>query len=265
MTPERGAVISGNWKMNENHFEALKLVQELAALLLQGSIPQGREVSIHPPFTSLRTVQTALETDHVPVALGAQNCHFEDRGAFTGEVSPEMLSRLNVRFVVCGHSERRQYFFETDEVVRKKIEAVLRHGMHPIVCVGETLEERDAGDAEAKVRRQTAAAFEGMKSDVVSSCVVAYEPIWAIGTGETASAKDAQEMCAIVRDEIEQLSKSAASTIRIQYGGSVTPETAPELIGGEDVDGFLVGGASLDAQKFFSIVRAGADADRSRR
>lgn len=258
MTPERGALISGNWKMNENHYEALKLVQELAALLLQGAIPQGREVSIHPPFTSLRTVQTALETDHVPVALGAQNCYFEDRGAYTGEVSPEMLARLNVRFVVCGHSERREYFGETDEIVRKKTEAVLRHGMRPIVCVGETLEEREAGDAQDKVRRQVGAVFEGMKPDVVAGCIVAYEPIWAIGTGETASAKDAEEMCGFVREEIARIARSAGPAIRIQYGGSVTPETAPELIAGDNVDGFLVGGASLDAQRFFSIVRAGA-------
>jgi triosephosphate isomerase (TIM) len=258
MRPERGALISGNWKMNENHFEALRLVQELAALLLQGAIPAGREASIHPPFTSLRTVQTALETDRVPLALGAQNCHFEDRGAYTGEVSPEMLARLNVRYVICGHSERREYFSETDEIVRKKTEAVLRNGMWPIVCVGETLEEREAGDAQDKVRKQLGAVFEGMKPDVVASCVVAYEPIWAIGTGETASAKDAEEMCAFVREEIARLARSAAGAIRIQYGGSVTPESAPELIGGDDVDGFLVGGASLDAQKFFSIVRAGA-------
>ena len=169
-----------------------------------------------------------------------------------------MLARLNVRFVICGHSERRQLFGETDEIVRKKVEAVLRHGMRPIVCLGETLDERGAGDAEAKVRRQVAAAFGGMKPDVVAGCVVAYEPIWAIGTGETASAKDAQEMCGFVREEIAGFAKSAAPAIRIQYGGSVTPESAPELISGEDVDGFLVGGASLDAQKFFSIVRAGS-------
>jgi triosephosphate isomerase (TIM) len=204
-------------------------------------------------------VQTALETDHVPIALGAQNCHFEDRGAYTGEVSPEMLARLNVRFVICGHSERRQYFGETDEIVRKKVEAVVRNGMQPIVCVGETLQERDAGEAEAKVRRQVASAFEGMKPDVVASCVVAYEPIWAIGTGETASAKDADEMCGFVREEIAGLAKSAAAAIRVQYGGSVTPENAPELLAGDEVDGFLVGGASLDAQKFFSIVRAGSE------
>jgi triosephosphate isomerase (TIM) len=258
VNPQRGALISGNWKMNENHFESLRLVQELAALLLQGAIPQGREVSIHPPFTSLRTVQTALESDHVPVVLGAQNCYFEDRGAYTGEVSPEMLARLNVRYVICGHSERREYFDETDEIVRKKVEAVLRNGMLPILCVGETLEEREAGDAQDKVQRQLRAVFEGMKADVVASCVVAYEPIWAIGTGETASAKDAEEMCGFLREEIARLAKPAAAAIRIQYGGSVTAESAPDLIAGDDVDGFLVGGASLDAQQFFSIVRAGA-------
>ncbi|MFZ0058755.1 MAG: triose-phosphate isomerase, partial [Acidimicrobiales bacterium] len=160
MASERGVLVSGNWKMNENHFEALKLVQELAALLFAGAIPPGREVSVHPPFTSLRTVQTAVESDHVPVALGAQNCYFEDRGAFTGEVSAEMLAKLNVRYVITGHSERRQHFGETDEVVARKIDAILRNGMLPIVCVGETLDERDAGGAEAKVRAQVRAALE---------------------------------------------------------------------------------------------------------
>ena len=258
MTPERGALISGNWKMNENHFEALKLVQELAALLLAGSIPRGREVSLHPPFTSLRTVQTAVETDNIPVLLGAQNCHFEDRGAYTGEVSAEMLARLNVRYVICGHSERRQYFDEGDEIVRKKIEAVFRNGMRPIVCVGETLAEREAGGADDKVRRQIRAALGGLRADSIASAVVAYEPIWAIGTGETATDSDAQEMCAAVREEISQFSKSSAEAIRIQYGGSVTPENAEGLLSGSDVDGFLVGGASLDAARFVEIVRAGS-------
>jgi triosephosphate isomerase len=254
---ERGVLVSGNWKMNENHFEALKLVQELAALLFAGAIPPGREVSVHPPFTSLRTVQTAVESDHVPVALGAQNCHFEDRGAFTGEVSAEMLAKLNVRYVITGHSERRQHFGETDEVVARKIGAILRNGMLPIVCVGETLDERDAGGAEAKVRAQVRAALEGRPTDVISSLVLAYEPIWAIGTGKTATPSDAEEMCAAIRSEIGHFAPLAAAAIRIQYGGSVTPETAGELLAGEDVDGFLVGGASLDAQRFVAIVRAG--------
>ena len=257
MASERGVLVSGNWKMNENHFEALKLVQELAALLFAGAIPPGREVSVHPPFTSLRTVQTAVESDHVPVALGAQNCHFEDRGAFTGEVSAEMLAKLNVRYVITGHSERRQHFGETDEVVARKIGAILRNGMLPIVCVGETLDERDAGGAEAKVRAQVRAALEGRPTDVISSLVLAYEPIWAIGTGKTATPSDAEEMCAAIRSEIGHFAPLAAAAIRIQYGGSVTPETAGELLAGEDVDGFLVGGASLDAQRFVAIVRAG--------
>ena len=257
MASERGVLVSGNWKMNENHFEALKLVQELGALLLAGTIPPGREVSVHPPFTSLRTVQTAVESDHVPVALGAQNCHFEDRGAFTGEVSAEMLAKLNVRYVITGHSERRQHFGETDEVVARKIGAILRNGMLPIVCVGETLDERDAGGAEAKVRAQVRAALEGRPTDVISSLVLAYEPIWAIGTGKTATPSDAEEMCAAIRSEIGHFAPLAAAAIRIQYGGSVTPETAGELLAGEDVDGFLVGGASLDAQRFVAIVRAG--------
>ncbi|MGP8163034.1 MAG: triose-phosphate isomerase [Acidimicrobiales bacterium] len=257
MASERGVLVSGNWKMNENHFEALKLVQELAALLFAGAIPPGREVSVHPPFTSLRTVQTAVESDHVPVALGAQNCYFEDRGAFTGEVSAEMLAKLNVRYVITGHSERRQHFGETDEVVARKIDAILRNGMLPIVCVGETLDERDAGGAEAKVRAQVRAALEGRPTGVISSLVLAYEPIWAIGTGKTATPSDAEEMCAAIRSEIGHFAPLAAAAIRIQYGGSVTPETAGELLAGEDVDGFLVGGASLDAQRFVAIVRAG--------
>ncbi len=257
MASERGVLVSGNWKMNENHFEALKLVQELVALLFAGAIPPGREVSVHPPFTSLRTVQTAVESDHVPVALGAQNCYFEDRGAFTGEVSAEMLAKLNVRYVITGHSERRQHFGETDEVVARKIDAILRNGMLPLVCVGETLDERDAGGAEAKVRAQVRAALEGRPTNVISSLVLAYEPIWAIGTGKTATPSDAEEMCAAIRSEIGHFAPLAAAAIRIQYGGSVTPETAGELLAGEDVDGFLVGGASLDAQRFVAIVRAG--------
>ncbi|MGD0743407.1 MAG: triose-phosphate isomerase [Acidimicrobiales bacterium] len=258
MESDRGVLVSGNWKMHENHFEALKLVQELAALLFAGAIPPGREVSVHPPFTSLRTVQTAVESDHVPVALGAQNCYFEDRGAYTGEISAEMLAKLNVRYVITGHSERRQFFGETDETVAKKVDAILRHGMVPIVCVGETLAEREAGDAETRVRGQVRAALEGRPAEVVASVVLAYEPIWAIGTGRTATPADAQEMCAAIRSEIGRFAPSATAAIRVQYGGSVTPETAGELIAGADVDGFLVGGASLDAQRFVSIVRAGA-------
>jgi triosephosphate isomerase len=255
----RRVLISGNWKMHENHFEALKLVQELAALLRVSATPPGRDVSIHPPFTSLRTVQTAVETDHLPLALGAQDCHYEDRGAFTGEVSAEMLAKLNVAYVIVGHSERRRYCGETDVVVRKKVDAVLAHAMTPIVCVGESLDERQGGDAATTVRAQVSAALSGRTAESVGGVVVAYEPLWAIGTGETATVDDADQMCAAIRDEVARLAGAdAAAALRIQYGGSVTPETAGPLLAAADVDGLLVGGASLDAQRFVGIVTARA-------
>jgi len=253
---ERGVLVAGNWKMNENHFEALHLVTELAALFRQHGLPPGREVSLHPPFTSLRTVQTAVETDHVPVALGAQNCHYEDRGAYTGEVSAEMLAKLGVTYVIAGHSERRQLFGESDEVVRNKLDAILRNGMRPILCVGETLEERREGDAAAKVTGQLVAALERRRPEEVATVTIAYEPIWAIGTGETASAEDAEEMCATIRGELVRLAGPRGELVRIQYGGSVTPDNAGELLGCPNVDGLLVGGASLDASKFFAVAAA---------
>ena len=255
---DRPILVSGNWKMNENHFEALKLVQELAGILRASPVPEGREASIHPPHTSLRTVQTAVETDHVPLALGAQTCHFEDRGAYTGEVSAEMLAKLNVRYVIAGHSERRRDFGETDEIVRKKMDAILRNGMRPIVCVGESLEVRADGTAFDFVRSQVRAAFSDRSADVVAGAVIAYEPIWAIGTGETATPLDAEEMCAAIRGELSEHSGVAALSTRIQYGGSVTDENAAEILAGPNVDGLLVGGASLDAARFVAIVRAGA-------
>jgi len=259
VTEARTALVSGNWKMHENHFEALKLVQELAALVRAAALPEGREVSIHPPFTSIRTVQTAVETDHLPIALGAQNCHHEDRGAFTGEVSAEMLAKLNVAYVITGHSERRTHCGETDVDVRRKVDAILAHGMHPILCVGETLDERVAGDAAHRVREQVSAALSGRSGEVVGGVVVAYEPIWAIGTGETASVDDAEQMCATIREEVGRLAGAgAAAAVRVQYGGSVTPESAGALLAAPDVDGLLVGGASLDAERFVAIVRARA-------
>jgi triosephosphate isomerase len=255
---EREVLVSGNWKMNGNHFEALKLVQELAALFRAQGLPEGREASVHPPFTSLRTVQTAVETDRVPLSLGAQSCHHADKGAFTGEVSAEMLAKLNVRYVIAGHSERRRLLGETDELVRAKVDAIVRHEMVPIVCVGEDAEERSAGKAIERVRSQVAAVFEGQPAAIVASAVVAYEPIWAIGTGMTATPGDAQEMCAEIRAELARLAGPAAEATRIQYGGSVTPETAGALLAQGDVDGLLVGGASLDAASFHAIARAGS-------
>ncbi len=256
MNAERGVLISGNWKMNENHYEALRLVQELAALLLHSSVPGGVEISLHPPFTSLRTVQTAVESDSVPVALGAQNCHFEDRGAFTGEISPEMLAKLGVTYVIAGHSERRTLFGESDEIVRKKIDAILRNGMAAICCVGETADERAEGVAVDRVAEQIRAAIGGRSPEALRSIVVAYEPIWAIGTGQSATPDDAEEMCAVIRKELVAAAGPSAGEIRVQYGGSVTPESAGELIGCPNVDGLLVGGASLDASKFVAIAMA---------
>jgi len=254
----RGVLVSGNWKMHHTHYEAIQVVQKLAALLRASPVPDGTGLSLHPSFTSLRSVQTALESDSVPVALGAQNCHFEDQGAYTGEVSAEMLAKLNVRYVIVGHSERRQLFGETDEIVRVKLDAVLRHAMVPILCVGETLAEREAGQAEATVARQLGAALEGRGPEAFASIVVAYEPIWAIGTGLTASADDAQKMAGTIRGELRRLAGEVSRSMLVQYGGSVTSSNAGDLLACPDVDGLLVGGASLDADKFVAIARARA-------
>lgn len=255
---ERGILVSGNWKMHHTHYEAIQVVHQLAAQLRAEPAPERATISLHPPFTSLRSVQTALESDAVPVALGAQNCHFEDRGAFTGEVSAEMLAKLNVRFVIVGHSERRALFGETDDVVRLKLDAVLRHAMTPILCVGETLAAREAGQAEAKVTSQLEAALARRGPDALAAVAVAYEPIWAIGTGRTASADDAQAMAATIRGVLARLAGEVAGAMVVQYGGSVTPDNAEELLACPDIDGLLVGGASLDADKLVSIVRAAA-------
>jgi triosephosphate isomerase len=257
MVEERHSLVSGNWKMHEDHLESVKLVQEIAALLGVTQLPPGREMSIHPPFTSLRSVQIALDEGHVPLALGAQTCHYEDEGAFTGEVSAVMLGKLHVSYVIAGHSERRTHEGETDALVRSKIDAILSHQMTPILCVGETLAVRDAGQAFEYVKHQVASALSGRSSDTVGSVVVAYEPLWAIGAGATASTDDAEMMCRAIRDEVERLAGAgAAASIRLQYGGSVTPETAGALLAAENVDGLLIGGASLDAEQFVGIVGA---------
>ncbi|MGE3620927.1 MAG: triose-phosphate isomerase [Acidimicrobiia bacterium] len=253
----RRPLISGNWKMHHNHFEALQLVQKLHYLLAPEDY-DATDVSVHPPFTDLRTVQTFLmgEKQPVPIALGAQNCHWEVSGAFTGEISPLFLAKLDVHYVIAGHSERRQLFGEDDEVVRRKVGAILAAGMTPILCVGETLEEREQGTTEAKVRGQVEAGLSGLPSAQVAGLVVAYEPIWAIGTGRTASSADAQDVCALVRSVVrERFGAEAADGLRVQYGGSVKPANAAELMAQADIDGALVGGASLDADDFSRIVR----------
>lgn len=251
---DRKPLISGNWKMHHNHFEAIQTVQKLAYALSSEDY-EHVDVSVHPPFTDLRSVQTVLQSDDVPIALGAQNVHQEEKGAFTGEVAPGMLQKLDVTYVIVGHSERRELFGETDEVVNAKAIAVLKEGMTPIVCVGETLEERQAGQAESKVASQVAGSLANLTAEVVGELVIAYEPIWAIGTGETASSDDAQQMCAHIRSLVsDQWGADAAASVRIQYGGSVKPGNAPELMSQPDIDGALVGGASLDADDFSRIV-----------
>jgi triosephosphate isomerase len=245
--PPRKPLISGNWKMHHNHFEAIQVVQKLSYILKKDDY-EAADVSVHPPFTDIRSVQTTIESDDIPLLLGAQHCHFEEKGAFTGEVSPTMLAKLNVRYVICGHSERRELFGETDELVNKKVKAILKHGMTPIMCVGETLEEREAGGTEDKVLGQVKAGLAGVKQEQVDGLVVAYEPIWAIGTGRTATSEDAQAVCAAIRSVVGE-------STRIQYGGSVKPSNIGELMAMKDIDGALVGGASLDPDDFSRIVQ----------
>ena len=251
---KRKPFISGNWKMNHNHFEAIQQVQKLSYIVSKDDL-EFVEVSIHPPFTDLRSVQTVLESDHIAMALGAQHCHFEPKGAFTGEISPLMLAKLNVTYVIAGHSERREIFGETDEIVNRKVLAILAAGMTPIVCVGETLDEREAGSTTDKVSGQLRAALLGVSPTQAAHLVVAYEPIWAIGTGRTASTSDAQDVCKVLRGVVgECAGPDAASSVRIQYGGSVKPDNIADLMDQPDVDGALVGGASLDADAFATIV-----------
>lgn len=254
----RRPLVSGNWKMHHDHVQAIRTVQDLG-LRLQAADVTDLDVSVHPPFTDLRSVQTVIEDRAIPVALGAQHCHHQDQGAFTGEVSPPMLARLGVRYVIVGHSERRALFGQTDEDVAVTLRAVLRHGMTPIVCVGESEEEREAGVTEERLTSQTTAALKGLPAQQVAALVLAYEPIWAIGTGRTAEAGDAQAACAHIRAVVAGLADAdAAGAVRVQYGGSVKPDNTAELMAQPDVDGLLVGGASLEAATFATIVKNAA-------
>lgn len=247
-------VIAGNWKMHKDHLEAIQLVQKLA-YHLEDDDYEGQEVVVCPSFVALRSVQTLIDTDRLPIAVGAQTCHWEDSGAFTGEVAPGMLARLDVRWVICGHSERRALFGETDEVVNRKVKAVQRHQMRPILCVGESLEQRQAGEQEAVVAEQLTGSLAGVSIDDPEDLVVAYEPVWAIGTGETATPDDAQDMCAFIRTRLgEMYDPDTAEGVRIQYGGSVKPGNIRDLMGRSDIDGALVGGASLNSDDFALIV-----------
>jgi triosephosphate isomerase len=241
--------------MNFDHFQAIHAARDLGLRLAPADVA-STDVSVHPPFTDLRSVQTVLEAEGIPVALGAQNCAIADSGAFTGEVSALMLAKLHIQYVIVGHSERRHLFNETDEVVTAKLGAVFRNGMTPICCVGETGEERAAGQEQERLSSQVGAVIASVTTEQLSAMVFAYEPIWAIGTGVAATPGDAQEACAWIRSTIGQAAgHEVAAGVRIQYGGSVTPENTESLLACPDVDGALVGGASLDAAAFVDVIR----------
>jgi triosephosphate isomerase len=252
----RRPLVSGNWKMHHDHIEALHMVRDLGLRLKPHDVARV-DASVHPPFTDLRTVQTLVEKEHIPVALGAQHCSDEDAGARTGEVSPRFLARLGTAYVIVGHSERRTLFGMGDATVAATLRAVLRHEMTPIVCVGESDAQREAGRTESVLEEQVLAALSGLAPDVLGGLVVAYEPIWAIGTGKAATAVDAEDACVFIRSLVAKLGgDEAASSIRVQYGGSVNGENAADLMSEPDVDGLLVGGASLEAGSFTDIIRA---------
>jgi len=251
----RRKIVAGNWKMNKTVPEALALVRELRGMV---SVLRDKvEIVLAPPFVALHPVAKAIEDSNLKLA--AQNCHWEASGAFTGEVSAPMLKELGCAYVILGHSERRQFFGETDETVNKRAQAVLKAGLLPILCVGETLAEREAGRTLEVVERQVKGGLAGFGAGDVARFVLAYEPVWAIGTGRTATTAQAQEVHAAIRAQLSRLyDGGTAEQVRIQYGGSVKPDNAVELLGQKDVDGALVGGASLKAGDFAAIVKAGA-------
>jgi len=248
---KRVKIVAGNWKMNKTVKEAVEFVNELKERVLN----VDKEVIVGIPFVAISNVLSTLKDSNIKVA--AQNMHWEEKGAFTGEVSGLMLKDLGVQYVIIGHSERRQYFLETDETVNKKVHSALKYEIIPIVCVGESLTQREQGVTADLIRSQIKIALLGLNSEQVSNIIVAYEPIWAIGTGKTASNEQANEVCSIIRETIKVLfGEQTANSIRIQYGGSVTPSSAKDLFGMSDIDGGLVGGASLKADDFEKIVKA---------
>jgi triosephosphate isomerase (TIM) len=252
---DRHPLIVGNWKMNATHLEAIQMVQKLS-YRLEGEDYERVEVVVAPPFTSLRSIQVVIEQDRIPIALGAQNTHWTDSGAYTGEISPPMLAKLAVRHVIVGHSERREHFGETDDIVNKKAKAVLGAGMSAIVCVGETLDQREAGQAEQVVATQLQGALRGLGVIDGSTLAVAYEPVWAIGTGRTALPDDAGLIAGLIRDQLrDTLNSEVGEQIRILYGGSVNPVNIKDFMAKTNIDGGLVGGASLDPDQFAAIVR----------
>ncbi|NKS64879.1 triose-phosphate isomerase [Rhodococcus hoagii] len=249
----RKPLIAGNWKMNLNHLEAIALVQKIA-FSLPAKYFEKVDVTVIPPFTDIRSVQTLVEGDKLLLTYGAQDVSAHDSGAYTGEISGSMLAKLGCTFVVVGHSERRTLHGESDETVLAKTKAALRYGITPIVCIGEGLNIREAGEHVAFNVAQLKASLAGLSADEISKIVVAYEPVWAIGTGKVASAADAQEVCKAVRDTLAELaSAEIAQAVRVLYGGSVNAKNVGELIAQPDIDGGLVGGASLKADEFATL------------
>ena len=245
----RRKVIAGNWKMNMLPGEAIEMINELTPLVKDTK----NEVILCVPYTDL--FYALLTAQNTNIKIGAQNMHFEESGAYTGEVSGKMLKSINVEYVIIGHSERRQYFTEKDETVNKNIKAAFKYGLKPIVCVGETLEQREAGKAVDVITKQTELALEGLNNEQVENTIIAYEPIWAIGTGKTATSEDANNAIKEIRNKISEIyGEETASKVIIQYGGSVKSSNAKELFNMSDIDGGLVGGASLKAEEFSKIV-----------
>lgn len=246
----RKKVIAGNWKMNMLPNEAISFIEELAPLVKDTE----NEVILCVPYTDL--FYALLTAQNTNIKIGGQNMHFEESGAYTGEVSGKMLKAIKVEYVIIGHSERRQYFNETDETVNKKIKAAFQYGLKPIVCVGETLEQREAGKTEEIITKQTELALEGLTEEQVKNTIIAYEPIWAIGTGKTATKEDANNSIKAIRNKIAEIyGQMIADEVIIQYGGSVKSTNAKELFEMSDIDGGLVGGASLKAEEFSKIVQ----------
>lgn len=250
----RMPLMAGNWKMNLNHIEAIALVQKLSYTFNEEDYA-NLDIAVLPPFTDIRSVQTLVDGDKLQLLYGAQDVSAQDKGAFTGEVSGPMLAKLGCTFAVVGHSERRQYHGETDEVVNAKTKAAIRNELTPIVCVGEGLEIRKAGDHVAYTLAQVDGALAGLSGTQVENLVIAYEPVWAIGTGEVATPEDAQEVCGAIRARIKEVHGSAADKVRILYGGSMKADNVAAIMASPDVDGGLVGGASLDPDEFVSVCR----------
>ncbi len=250
---KRKAIVAGNWKMNKTVAEAIALAQEIKRDLADF---RDVDVVLCPPFTALKAVGDVVSGTHID--LGAQNMHWEKSGAFTGEVSPGMLRDLFCHYVILGHSERRQYFGETDAIVNKKAKAALASNLKPIVCVGETLQERESGRMAHVVETQVRGSLAGLSARELVETIIAYEPVWAIGTGKTATSAQAQEVHALIRGVIQIMAdETVAQSVRIQYGGSVKASNARELFSQPDIDGGLIGGAALEARSFIDIVRAG--------